>query len=177
MSQYSEVELLTKDHDRNQFQCGEGVLDKWLREQARQANSKDLSRTFVVCHLKLTVVGFYTLVAGEVDQFDTPHALRKGAAERPIPIVTLARLAVDKDHQGKGLGAALLKNAMQRVVSASDSIGIRAMIVHAKDEAVAEWYSRFDFEQSPTDPLHLFLSVQDIRDAFGHTVDRDSYND
>jgi GNAT superfamily N-acetyltransferase len=91
----------------------------------------------------------------------------RGLARHPIPVVILARLAVDKTERGGGLGRALLKDALLRIASAADVIGVRAVLVHAKDERARRFYERFDFEPSPIDPLQLFLLVKDLKHAAG----------
>ena len=109
------------------------------------------------------VVGFYTPVVGEVSLDGAPERLTKGMARHPAPLMLLARLGVQVGWQGRGLGAGLLKDAMRRTVQAAGIAGIRALAVHAKDEAAQAFYRRFDFVPSPTDPLHLFLLVKDLR--------------
>lgn len=108
------------------------------------------------------VVGYYALSAASVEQDDAPTRVRKGLARHPIPVILLARLAVDQSEQGRGLGAALLKDALQRAGSAAGEIGARAVLVHAKDEEAKAFYEHFDFEPSPSDPLHLFLLMKDL---------------
>ena len=87
----------------------------------------------------------------------------KGLARHPVPVIILARLAVDKEHQRKGLGHALLKDALLRTAQAADIAGIRRLLVHAKDDAVRRWYESWEFEPSPTDPYHLFLMLKDLK--------------
>ena len=91
----------------------------------------------------------------------------KGLARHPVPVMILARLAVDTSIQGKGLGAALLKDALLRTVQAADIAGIRCLLVHAKDEAARKWYESWEFEPSPTDPYHLFLLLKDLKAITG----------
>jgi len=109
------------------------------------------------------VIGFYTLVVGEVHYDDAPERLTKGMARHPVPIMLLARLGVSNDWQGKGVGAGLLRDAVLRTLQAADIAGIRALAVHAKDEKARSFYQRFDFVESPTDPLHLFALIKDLR--------------
>jgi len=108
------------------------------------------------------VIGFHTLVVGEVHCEDAPERLTKGQARHPVPLMLLARLGVHKDWQGRGIDAALVKDAMRRTGRAADIAGIRALAVHAKDDAVKAFYQRFDFMPSPTDPLHLFVLVKEL---------------
>ena len=105
------------------------------------------------------VVGFYSLAVGSV----APEAVPKGLARHPVPVMILARLAVDKEHQCKGLGQALLKDALLRTAQAADIAGIRCLLVHAKDAAAQRWYEFYEFEPSPTDPYHLFLMLKVLK--------------
>lgn len=108
-------------------------------------------------------VGFHTLVVGQVEHDDAPERLTKGLARHPVPIVVLARLAVARSRQGRGVRAGLLKNAMLRTLRAAKIAGIRALLVHATDEKARASYERFDFVPSPSDPLHLFVLLKDVR--------------
>ncbi len=109
------------------------------------------------------MVGYYALAAASVERAQAPARVSKGLDRHPIPVILLTRLAVDRTQQGKGLGAALLKDALHRSVSASAEIGARAVLVHAKDEEARAFYEHFDVEPSPTDSLHLFLLMKDVR--------------
>ena len=108
------------------------------------------------------VAGYFSLATAQVEYADAPERLRKGLARHPIPVILLARLAVDRGWQGKGLGAALLLDALRRTLNAADIVGVRAIMVHAKDEAARRFYEHFDFDPSPIEPLHLFLLVKEI---------------
>jgi GNAT superfamily N-acetyltransferase len=111
----------------------------------------------------MAVAGFYSLAAGSVHKGEAPERVAKGVPSHPIPVVLLARLAVDREFQGLGVGKGLLRDALLRVSSAADIIGIRALLVHAKDERAERFYSQFGFCASPTDPLHLMLLMKDLR--------------
>ena len=100
---------------------------------------------------------------GSVDVADAPTRVTKGLARYPVPVMILARLAVSLDHQGKGLGRALLKDALLRTAQAADIAGIRCVVVHAKDEAARQWYASWEFEPSPTDAYHQFLMLKDLK--------------
>lgn len=106
------------------------------------------------------MLGFHTLVVAEVSQEQVPERIRKGLARHPIPLMVLARLAVAVDHQGHGLGAALLKDAIGRTLAAANNAGIRAQAVHAKDERAQSFYTHFGFRASPTDPLRLHIAAK-----------------
>jgi GNAT superfamily N-acetyltransferase len=113
------------------------------------------------------VIGYYTFAAGSVRREDTPPRVAKGLGHYPVPIILLARLAVDRSEQGKGLGMALLKDALLRAVQAADLVGCRAVLVHAKDQTAQAFYRKFGFESSPVDALHLYLLVKDIKANLG----------
>ena len=111
------------------------------------------------------MVGYYALAVASVEPESVPERVKRGLARHAIPVILHARLAVDLAEQRKGLGAALLKDALRRAVAAAEEIGARAVLVHAKDEEARVFYEKFDFESSPTDPLHLFLLMKDLRTA------------
>lgn len=146
------------------FDCGEEPLNRFLVRNALQNQQANASRTYVALS-EARVVGYYTLVVGEIANADASERLRKGLARHPVPIMLLARLAVDAGMQGKGLGAGLLKDALLRTLQAADIAGIRAIAVHAKNERATAFYERYGFGPSPTDPLHLFLLLKDVKAA------------
>jgi GNAT superfamily N-acetyltransferase len=118
------------------------------------------------------IVGFYTLVVGEVAYEDAPERLIKGLARHPVPLMLLARLAVGVRWQGRGVGAGLLKDAMRRTVQVAEIVGIRALAAHAKDDAARAFYEHFGFVSSPSDPLHVFLPTKELRRVMGRDGDR-----
>ncbi len=144
------------------FDCGQAALNQFLQRYALVNQKANSAQTYVCCQENV-VVGFYSLAAGSVDPESAPSRVMKGLARHPVPVLILARLAVDQNHQGKGLGKALLKDALLRTAQAADIAGIRCLLVHAKDEAVGQWYEAWDFEPSPTDPYHLFLMLKDLK--------------
>ena len=166
MEPLSAVEKLSPDHELSAFSCGTPALDTWLKRFARQNQAAGASRTYVV-HRANRVVGYYALAAGSVERQEAPDRVSRGLARHPLPVVIVARLAVDQTEQGSGLGRALLKDALLRIANAADVIGVRAVLVHAKDENARGFYERFDFEPSPIDPLQLFLLVKDLKRAAG----------
>ena len=153
--------LLTRSHDRNRFDCGVPALDEYLRQYALQNQKRHAARTYVATRGN-RVVGYYTLAYGSVALEEAPSSVKAGLAKHPIPVILLARLAVDTSERGQGLGAGLLKDALLRTVQAAEIAGLRAMIVHAKDDSAKAFYERFGFEPSPIDEHHLFLKVSDI---------------
>ena len=144
------------------FDCGQPDLNAWLTKYAFQNQSASSAQTYVGL-VNDAVIGYYSLAVGQVEYSDAPERLRKGLARHPVPIMLLARLAVHKEWQGKGVGRALLRDAILRTVQASEIAGIRAFVVHAKDEAAKRYYEQFDFVSSPTDPLHLYVLLKDLR--------------
>lgn len=144
------------------FDCGREELNRFLRQYARQTQQSGGAQTYLglVDH---TVVGYYALAVGSVEQEQAPERVKKGLAKHSIPIMLLARLAVDRQWHNKGIGAALVKDAVLRTLQAADIAGIRALVVHAKDEAARSFYAHLDFLPSPSDPLHLFMLLKDAR--------------
>lgn len=161
------VEKLNREHRIQEFDCGNAALNTWLNRFALTNQNAQTATTFTAVHGE-TVLGFYSLAAGSVLHEDAPDRIRKGLARHPIPIMLLARLAVDLRWQSKGVGSALLKDAVLRTLQAAEIVGIRALAVHAKDEQARGFYRRFNFEPSPTDPLHLFALLKDLR-SLTHT--------
>lgn len=156
------IERLTRHHAVEAFDCGEPALDRFLTRHALANQQSDAATTYVGLAGE-SVVGFHTLVVSEVQYDDVPARLAKGLAHHPVPLMLLARLAVHRDWQGRGLGAGLLKDALRRTAQAADIAGIRALAVHAKDDKARTFYRHFDFIDSPSDPLHLFLLMKDLR--------------
>ncbi len=160
------IEKLQKTHALDAFTCGRPELDRFLHRHAWQAQHAGSALTYVGVNGE-EVVGYYSLVVGEVLREDAPERVAKGMPRHPIPLMVLARLAVHKDWQGKRLGAGLLLDALLRTLQAADIGAIRALAVHAKDEQAAAFYRHFGFVPSPTDERHLFMLVKDIRSMAG----------
>ncbi len=158
--------LLTKDHDRNSFDCGVPALNDYLRKYALQNQKKHAARTYVATRGN-RVVGYYSLAFGSVSLEEALQSVKSGLPRHPVPVILLARLALDSTEQGRGLGAALLKDALLRTIQAAEIAGLRAMLVHAKDDLATTFYKKFGFELSPIDIYHLFLRVSDILSSLG----------
>jgi GNAT superfamily N-acetyltransferase len=158
------IEKLQRHHPLESFDCGREALNRFLIRYALQNQQGGASQTYVALTGE-AVVGYYTLVVGQVDYDDAPERLKKGLARHPVPIMLLARLAIATSCQGKGLGSGLLKDAMLRTLQAAEIAGIRAFVAHAKDDAAKAFYERFDFVPSPSDPYHLFRLMKDVRAA------------
>ena len=158
------IEKLQRTHPVEGFDCGQEALNRFLIRYALQNQQTGASQTYVAL-ADAEVAGYYTLVVGQVEHEGAPERLKKGLVRHPVPIMLLARLAIARHWQGKGLGSGLLKDAMLRTLQAADMAGIRAFAVHAKDDAAKAFYARFDFIASPSDPHHLFRLLKDIRAA------------
>lgn len=153
---------LTERHDVSQFDCGKPPLDEWLRQRALK-NEGRASRCFVVCD-GVQVVGYYALAAGSVGAEETPRALRRNMP-RPIPVLVLGRLAVDRRYHGKGIGPGLLKDALRRALSVAGNVGARAILVHAIDREVASFYTQYGFKPFPEGELTFFLPIEEVAAA------------
>ena len=161
-SNYARVRKLTASDQLDGFDCGQPALNQFLQRSALVNQKANSAQTYVCCQGD-EVVGFYSLVVGSVDRDAAPSRVRKGLAHHAGPVMILARLAVSMGHQGKGLGQALLKDALLRTAQAADIAGIRCLLVHAKDDAARRWYEAWEFEPSPTDPYHVFLMLKDLK--------------
>ncbi len=153
-------------HDLSAFDCGVPALNSYLKKFALQNQRSQSARTYVAARGE-RVVGYYTLAAASARREETPARVAKGLAAHPVPVILLARLAVDGTQKGKGLGAGLLKDALLRAAAAADIVGCRAVMVHAKDEPAKAFYQRYGFEPSPTDPFRLFLLMKDLKASLG----------
>lgn len=161
---YSRPEPLRGKHRLEGFECGDEALDTWLLRYSRHAEAAGSARVFVTPKDGERLVGFYVLAGGQVEPGDATARLLKGQSTgRPVPVVVLARLAVDRRQQGRGVGRSLLQDAMLRCATVAESIGVRALVVHAATEEARRWYLQFGFEVSPTDPLHLILLMKDLK--------------
>jgi GNAT superfamily N-acetyltransferase len=155
------IEKLNRRHTVDAFDCGEEPLNRFLIRYALPNQQANASQTYVGLAGE-EIVGFYTLVVGEVAYQGASECLTKGLARHPVPIMLLARLGVGLGWQGKGVGSGLLRDSILRTLQAADIAGIRALAVHAKDDRARAFYGHFGFEESPTDPLHLFALIKDL---------------
>lgn len=148
------------------FSCGRTELDDWLTQFALINQSNGMAMVFV-CEIGGEIAAYYALSAGQVGHENAPLRTKKGIANHPIPVVILTRFAVDLRFQGIGLGRAMLRDLLIRSSNlATDEIGVRALLIHAKDEEAKAFYmAQAEFEASPTDPMHLFLLMKDLRRA------------
>lgn len=154
------IERLSPSHDRDSFDCGERPLDEYLRRYAGQHDRKGLGRTYVaVEHGGTAVKGYYTISSGAVSFEVVPENLPR----YPVPVVLLARLAVDRTARGQGLGAMLLVHALKRAQDVSEQLGVHAVVVDALNDTARAFYLKYGFSELLDDPLHLFLPVRKIR--------------
>jgi GNAT superfamily N-acetyltransferase len=153
-------------HDPGSFDCGNEALNRFIKLHALAGQRANISRTYVAA-LNTSIAGYHTLVVGHVDHDAAPERLAKGLPRHPIPVIILARLAVDLSWRGRGLGAALVVDAMRRVLQAADIAGIRALAVHAKDETAQRFYEHLGFVPFPGKPLTLYRLLKDIRGMQG----------
>jgi GNAT superfamily N-acetyltransferase len=162
-NRYDSVRKIEPEDGVDLFDCGHPALNLFLQRFALVNQKANSAQTYVCCEAGTgKVAGFYSLVVGSVEPSVAASRVVKGLARHPVPVMILARLAIDLNHQGAGLGRALLKDALLRTVQAADIAGIRAVLVHAKDDAARTWYLHWGFEPSPTDPYHLFLLMKDL---------------
>jgi GNAT superfamily N-acetyltransferase len=144
------------------FDCGQPALNQFLQRYAWINQKANSAQTYVCCQAG-QVVGYYSLTVASVEHRDAPERVEQGLARYPVPVMLLARLAVDQRSQGLGLGKALLKDAVLRTLQAAEIAGIRALLTHAKDDAARRWYASWDFQPSPTDPYHLYVLMKDLK--------------
>jgi GNAT superfamily N-acetyltransferase len=158
-------EPLSPEHSVDTFDCGIAALDAWLKQRARPNEAAGASRTFVLCE-GTRVVGYYSLAAASI-----MHSQATGKAKRntpdPVPAVLIGRLALDKEWQGRGHGISLLQNAVLRIVGAAETVGVRAILVHAMSEDAKVFYERFGFHASPVEPMTLMITVEEARRIIG----------
>jgi GNAT superfamily N-acetyltransferase len=159
-SEFTVVAPLDGGHDRAPFDCGVPALNVYLRSYALQNQKKGIVRNYVTTRSESKiVVAYYSLVYAAINQKRLPAKLVKGLGKYDIPVMLLARLAVDHREQGKGLGKAILKDAILRTIQAAEIAGLKLLLVHAKDQAAADFYRKHGFEPVVDDPLKLFLPV------------------
>jgi GNAT superfamily N-acetyltransferase len=145
-----------------EFDCGKPALTEWLLRHARQAQGSGSARTFVVCDGD-RVAGYFSLTVGQIDTLEAPERVRRGMGQYPIPLVILARLAVDLDYQRQGLGSSLLQDAIGRTMAIAEQAGIRALLTHPIDAEAEAFYRRFGFEPTQVRERQLILLLKDAR--------------
>jgi GNAT superfamily N-acetyltransferase len=154
-------EPLAPHHDVSDFDCGKPQLNNWLKNHARRNDEKSFTRVLVVCEGSV-VVGFYGLAPTGVPAPTVPRSIRTGQAPDPVPCILFGQLAVNVAHKGKGIGSALLRDALQRCVDGAAIIGGRAVVVRAIDQEAERYWQSNGFIRATDDPSILFRSVADI---------------
>jgi GNAT superfamily N-acetyltransferase len=158
------IERLDRSHERGEFTCGKPPLDDFLRVLVNQYEKRNLGRTYVAVRMgEKRVSGYYTLATGAVSFQDLPHAAAKKLPKHPVPVILLARLAVDRGVQGQGLGQALLFDALRRCLELADRLGFHAVEVDAIDQQAQAFYSKYGFAPLLDRERHLYLPVATIR--------------
>jgi GNAT superfamily N-acetyltransferase len=153
---------LDTNHRLEKFDCGNVSLTDWLLRYARQAQASGSAKTFVACDGS-RVAGYFSLTVGQIDTLEAPERIRRGMGQYPIPLVILARLAVDREYQNRGLGFSLLQDAIRRTIAIAEHAGIRALLTHPIDPNAEAFYRRFGFESTPTHAKQLILLLKDAR--------------
>jgi len=159
-------EPLTSEHLLDVFDCGKPNLNDWLFRHARQAQGGGSAKTFIVSDGG-RVAGYFSLTVGQVDTLEAPERVRRGMGQYPIPVVLLARLAVDLSYQGRGIGVGMLQDAIRRTLVIAEQAGIRALLTHPIDEEAERFYGRFGFIPSPLDAGQLLLLLKDAKRILG----------
>lgn len=160
------IEKLKADHDISQFDCGKALPNDFLKRFAL-VQKADSARTYVTCEGEM-VVGFYSLAVGAIDAKEAPKNFKKGSVHPSVPVIILSQLAVDIRLAKKGVGQALLKDALLRAAQAAEIAGIQAVLAYAQDEDARRFYKHFGFEPSPTDAYHVFLSAKELCSFVDH---------
>jgi GNAT superfamily N-acetyltransferase len=165
-SSFQKPVLLSEEHETDDFDCGVEALNSFLKRHALQNQRNNSARTFVSLRKgTMEVVGFYTLTAASVDYELTPERIRKGLARHEVPLVLLARLAVDQSCKGQGLGASLLQDAFLRFLTVQESIGARGLLAHAKDDSAKSFYEKWGFISTEGLPYHLYVLTKTVKAA------------
>ena len=166
---YSPLQRIFSEHILENFDCGEASLNDWLKKRAVKNDLGDASRTYVVC-CDNTVVAYYSLHLGCIQHSIALRKIKRNMPD-PIPAIVLGRLAVDINHQGKGLARALIKDMFLRAIQVSDLAGTKAVLVKALNDKVTDFYQSFGFVQSKSDPLLLMKAIAEVRASFQESIE------
>lgn len=161
------IELITGDHDSSDFNSGVALLDNWLRDYALLASSTQSSKVYVLANPEKRIFGYFALSMGQLAFNNATSRMQKGLGNYPIPVVVLTRLALDKELQGKGLGAQLLREAVLVSVLASKNVGAVGITVHPIDDTARDFYKRFGFATAPGFDEVMMVRMKDIKKAIG----------
>lgn len=156
------IEPIAKEHNRKAFTCKKPSLANYLQKHARQNDEKNIAKSFVAVDENNTVHGYYSLCTSSIEFEELPENLKKNIPKYPIPAALIAKLAVDLNSEGKGLGTRLLIDALQRIHRTSEQLAIKVVLVDAIDEEAAGYYLHFGFIQLPRHELKLFLPIETI---------------
>lgn len=157
---------LRADDDVALFESGAEQIDEWFRRFAKLAAGSGTAKTYVACNKGGEIAGFYSIATGQINKVDATSRVGKGVGRHAIPVIVLARLAVDLKFQGMGVGHGLLQDCVSRVVKIREEVGVRALVTHAKDAEAAGFYARFGFEQSPVNERQMMVLMKDLRQFF-----------
>ena len=163
--QFSPPAKLTSYHDVSQFECGESSLDSWLKRRAIQNEETGASRTYVLCAGQ-EIAGYYALATGAIAHVEATGKVRRNMPD-PVAVIILGRLAIASKFQGRGVGTALLRDAVVRIVQAAEIAGIRAILVHAISDQAKRFYEKHGFISSPADPMTLMITVAEVAKILG----------
>jgi GNAT superfamily N-acetyltransferase len=154
--------LLSNEHNVEKFDCSEPTLNEWLKNRAAKNNTADASRCFVICKNDNIVIGYYCLSAGAINRESAPKPMRRNMPES-LPVLVLGRLAIDKDYHNKGLGSALLRDAMIRSVNIAQDARVFSILIHSLSHQAKQFYVSRGFVESPLQPMILFMTLATIR--------------
>lgn len=161
---YSHPVVINSTHITQGYDCGKTALNDFLKKYALPNNAAGVTKTYVVTlEDQKTVVGFLSLAAGSVEHALAPERITKGTPRHPIPVILLARLGVDLNHQKKGIGPGMLKFAFVKILEVSKIIGVRAIFIQAKDQSAIDFYTKYGLVPSPIDPFHMFMLLKDCQ--------------
>lgn len=156
---------LNESYDRTSFDCGVEVLNDYLKKYAHQNTKNNSCRTYVALKDNKKIIGYFSIAFGSVEHAIAPPKITHGLGRYPVPVLVLARLAVDKSYQNIGLGRSLLKHALLKAINAAEIGGLRAVIVHAKGDRAKSFYEKYGFSPAPSDPFHLFILIKNIHES------------
>ena len=155
-------QALDARHILEGFDCGKPGLNDWLVRHARQSQTTGSTKTYVVVDGE-RVAGYYSLTVGQIDTLEASERVRRGMGAYPIPVVILARMAVARQDQGRGIGVGMLQDAIRRTLAIAEQAGVRALLTHPINDEASHFYLRFGFEASPVRKLQLLLLLKDAR--------------
>lgn len=159
---YRKPTPISDKHVLTDFSSGKPVLDDWLKDMALYNQSQGYTRTFVIADENFHVVGYHAICAGMIHRNDVPRSVKGSRAPIELPVAVLGRLAVSQGHRGRGLGIALLRNALLSVVSAAQLVAFRGVVVHAIDDDAVRFYKKYEFRETAGMQRRLIVPVNDI---------------